>query len=108
MLNALLYRPLPYRQPESLVVIWQVDQAHPDSMNAPPIAENVDWTKQNHVFEDISLSSFTDRAIVSGLGEPRPLHTQYVTPNFFAQLGAKRSSAGFFRTTSSKTSRKPS
>jgi putative ABC transport system permease protein len=88
-MDALLYRPLPYPQPESLVVIWQIDQAHPDSTNAPPIAENVDWVKQNHVFDDISLSSFTDRAIVSGLGEPRPLHAQYVTPNFFAQLGAK-------------------
>ena len=88
-MNALLYRPLPYPQPQNLVVIWQVDQAHPDSLNAPPIAENVDWNKQNHVFEDISLSSFTDRAIVSGIGEPRPLHTQYVTPNFFDMLGAK-------------------
>jgi putative ABC transport system permease protein len=89
VMDALLYRPLPYPQPESLVVIWQIDQAHPDSTNAPPIAENVDWMKQNHVFDDISLSSFTDRAIVSGLGEPRPLHAQYVTPSFFAQLGAK-------------------
>jgi putative ABC transport system permease protein len=89
VMNALLYRPLPYPQPQSLVVIWQADQAHPDSLQPPPIAENVDWKKQNHVFEDISLSSFTDQAIVSGLGEPRPLHTQYVTPNFFAQLGAK-------------------
>ena len=88
-MDALLYRPLPYPQPQNLVVIWQVDQAHPDSLNAPPIAENVDWNKQNHVFDDISLSSFTDRAIVSGIGEPRPLHTQYVTPNFFDMLGAK-------------------
>jgi len=89
VMNALLYRPLPYPQPQSLVVIWQADQAHPDSLQPPPIAENVDWKKQNHVFDDISLSSFTDRAIVSGLGEPRPLQTQYVTANFFAQLGAK-------------------
>ncbi|MGA7556079.1 MAG: ABC transporter permease, partial [Candidatus Acidiferrales bacterium] len=89
VMDALLYRPLPYPQPQNLVVIWQVDQAHPDSLNAPPIAENVDWVKQNHVFEDISLSSFVDRAIVSGIGEPRPLHTQYVTPNFFDMLGAK-------------------
>ena len=89
VLNALLYRPLPYPQPQSLVVIWQIDQAHPESTNAPPIAENVDWKNQNHVFEDISLNSFVDRAIASGVGEPRPLHTQYVTPNFFDMLGAK-------------------
>src|SRR5580658_4953914 len=89
VLNALLYRPLPYPQPERLGVIWQTDQAHPDSTIPPPLAENVDWKNQNHVFEDISLSSFTDQAIVSGLGEPRPLHTQYVTPNFFDMLGAK-------------------
>ena len=89
VLNALLYRPLPYPHPENLVVIWQTDQAHPESTHPPPIAENVDWKKQNHVFEDISLSSFTDTAIVSGIGEPRPLHTQYVTPNFFEMLGVK-------------------
>jgi putative ABC transport system permease protein len=89
VLNALLYRPLPYPQPESLVVIWQAEQAHPDSFQAPPIAENVDWKKQNHVFDDISLSSSTDRAVVSGVGEPRSLHTQYATPNFFDMLGAK-------------------
>jgi putative ABC transport system permease protein len=89
VMDALLYRPLPYPQPQNLVVIWQTDQAHPDSLNAPPIAENVDWNKQNHVFEDISLSSFTDRAIVSGISTPRPLATQYVTPDFFDMLGAK-------------------
>jgi putative ABC transport system permease protein len=89
VLNAVLYRPMPYPQPERLVVIWQTEQAHPDSRQAPPIAEVVDWKKQNHVFEDISLNSFTDSAIVSGIGEPRPLHVQYVTPNFFSLLGAK-------------------
>ena len=49
----------------------------------------MDWKKQNHVFDDISLSSFNDRAIVSGVGEPESLYTQYVTPNFFEMLGAK-------------------
>ena len=89
VLDTLLYRPLPYPQPEKLVVIWQTEQAHPDQRNAPPIAQQVDWNKQNHVFEDIALTSFNDTASVSGLGEPRPLRTQYVTPNFFSLLGAK-------------------
>jgi putative ABC transport system permease protein len=89
VLDTLLYRPLPYPQPEELVVIWQTEQAHPDQRNAPPIAQQVDWKKQNHVFDDIALTSFNDTASVSGLGEPRPLRTQYVTPNFFSLLGAK-------------------
>jgi hypothetical protein len=89
VVDTLLYRPLPYPQPEKLVVIWQTEQAHPEQRNAPPIAQQVDWNKQNHVFEDIALISFNDTASVSGLGEPRPLRTQYVTPNLFSLLGAK-------------------
>src|SRR6266853_640925 len=89
VLDTLLYRPLPYPEPEKLVVIWQTEQAHPDQRNPPPIAQQVDWVKQNHVFEDIALTSFNDTASVAGLGEPRPLRTQYVTPNFFSLLGAK-------------------
>jgi putative ABC transport system permease protein len=89
VLNALLYRPLPYPEPDRLVVIWQTVPGHPDFRNAPPIAENVDWRQQNHVFEDIGLLSQNDTASVAGAGEPRPLHVQYLTPNFFALLGAK-------------------
>ena len=89
VLNALLYRPLPYPEPGKLVVIWQAEQSKPNVRQAPPIAETVDWKKQNHVFEDISLSSFNDVAIAAGIGEPRPLRTQHVTPNFFSMFGAK-------------------
>lgn len=89
ILNAILYRPLPYPRSERLVVIWQSELAHPESRQGPAIAENVDWRKQNHVFEDIALTSSRDTAAASGVGEPRMLHTQYVTPNFFALLGVK-------------------
>jgi len=89
VLNALLYRPLPYPDPERLVVVWQTVPGHPDWRNAPPIAEQVDWSQQNNVFEDIALLSQNDTASVAGLGEPRPLHVQYVTPNLFALLRAK-------------------
>src|SRR5712671_2630705 len=89
VLDTLLYRPLPYPHPERLVVVWETESARPDRTIAPPIAESVDWQKQNHVFEDIALISFNDTASVSGLGEPRPLRVEYVTPNLFSLLGAK-------------------
>jgi putative ABC transport system permease protein len=89
VLNALLYRPLPYPEPGQLVVIWQAEHSKPNVRQAPPIAEVVDWKKQNRVFEDISLSSGNDVTIASGIGEPRPLRTQHVTPNFFSMMGVK-------------------
>jgi len=89
VLDTFLYRPLPYPHPEKLVVIWETEAARPDRTIPPPIAELVDWQKQNHVFEDIALISFNDTASVSGLGEPRPLRVEYVTPNLFSLLGAK-------------------
>jgi len=89
VLNAVLYRPLPYPEPERLTVIWQSERAHPESRQGPAIAENLDWKKQNRAFEDIALTSGRDAAAVSGIGEPRTLRTQYVTPNFFGLLGAK-------------------
>src|ERR1700675_1580029 len=97
VLNALLYRPLPYPDPGRLVVIWQAEHSKPNVRQAPAIAEVVDWKKQNHVFEDICLSSNNDATVVTGIGEPRPLRTQYVTPNFFNMMGQKRFRGGVFR-----------
>jgi predicted permease len=89
VLNAVLYRPMPYDHPERLVAIWQTQQGHPDSSQPPPIAEMNDWKRQNHVFEDIALTSSTERSTLSGLGEAEPITVQDVTPNFFSLLGVR-------------------
>jgi predicted permease len=89
VLNAVLYRPMPYDHPERLVAIWQTEQGHPDSLQPPPIAELNDWKKQNHVFEDIALTSGYESSTLSGLGEAEPITVQDVTPNFFSVLGVK-------------------
>jgi putative ABC transport system permease protein len=88
VLNAVLYRPMPYDHPERLVVIWETEQSHPDSYQ-PPIAESVDWKGQNHVFEDIALVSGNNSSTLSGLGQPEPLHVQYTTKSYFSVLGVK-------------------
>lgn len=88
VMSAIMYRPLPYEQPDRLMAIWETEQGRPDSREQPPIAEVVDWKKQSHVFEDIALTSFPEANPVAGLGEAENLRAQFVTPNFFHVLGA--------------------
>ncbi|HTW59012.1 MAG TPA: ABC transporter permease [Terriglobales bacterium] len=89
VLNAVLYRSMPYEYPERLVAIWETERSHPEAEQAPPIAEMVDWQKQNHVFEDIALTSGRDRSTLSGLGQPESVRVQYTTDSFFRVLGVK-------------------
>src|SRR2546425_303828 len=89
VMNALLYRPLPYHGADRLVAIWETPLGHPDQRQAPPIAELLDWRKQNHVFEDIALTSGTESSILSGTDGPEPIRIQDVTPNFFDLLDTK-------------------
>jgi len=96
VLNAVMYRPMPYDHPERLVAIWQTEQGHPDSLQPPPIAEMMDWRKQDHVFEDIGLTSNTNGSSMSGLGQPEPVHVQYTTATFFSVLGVKPILGRFF------------
>jgi len=89
VIDALLYRPLPYEHPGRLVVIWATEPGHPDQNEAPPIAESVDWSKQNDVFEKIGLTSFNSTEPAAGLGAPQLIESQAVTPAFFDVLGVK-------------------
>ena len=89
VMNALLYRPLPYRGADRMVAIWETPVGHPDQWQPPPIAEILDWQKQAHVFEDIALTSGTESSVLSGSGGPEPIRIQDVTPNFFNLLGVK-------------------
>ncbi len=97
VLNAVLYRPMPYEHPERLVVIWETERNHPENVQPPPIAEMLDWQKQNHVFEDISLMSGNDRSTLSGLGQPEPVRLRQTTASFFDVLGVKPTLGRVFR-----------
>jgi putative ABC transport system permease protein len=89
VLDAALYRPLPYPHPEQLVVIWDTEPDRPDTRQNPPIAELNDWLKANHSFQDIALTSSIEGASFAGVGEPGQVRVQNVTPNYFSVLGAK-------------------
>jgi len=87
VLDVLLLRSLPYPHPEQLVAIWETQLNNPESRQPPPIAESLDWKKQNHVFQDIALTSFGEEGILSGTGEAERVIVQDSTPNLFTLLG---------------------
>ncbi|MGC9948701.1 MAG: ABC transporter permease [Bryobacteraceae bacterium] len=88
VLNAVLYRPLPYREPGRLMTIEETEAGRQNSGEPPAIADGADWRKQSHVFEDIALTSFTEPTSLAGDGGAEQARAQFVTPNFFHLMGA--------------------
>jgi putative ABC transport system permease protein len=89
LMDAALYRPLPYPHPDQLVVIWDTEPGRPDSRQPPAIAELNDWLAANHSFQDIALATTTEDSMMAGIGAAQRIDTQDVTPNYFSLMGAK-------------------
>jgi predicted permease len=87
VINAVIYRPLPYQSPERLMTVWQTDQH--GGWNRPPIADSLDWDRQKQVFEQIGLTSGAELLTMSGAGAPAMIPVQFSTPDFFTVLGVK-------------------
>ena len=87
VLNAVLYRPLPYPEPGRLMGIWETEAGRQNSREPPAIADGADWRKQSHVFEDIALTSLPEPTPLVGEGRAEQAHAQFVTPNFFHVMG---------------------
>ncbi|MGH9721918.1 MAG: permease prefix domain 1-containing protein [Bryobacteraceae bacterium] len=68
VLNAILFRALPYASPERLVLIWET--RHKDQQqDIPPLANVMDWRSQNRSFEDIARAAlYSGAETLTGLG----------------------------------------
>ncbi|MFZ1219630.1 MAG: ABC transporter permease [Chthoniobacterales bacterium] len=88
VVNALLLRPLPYKNPDQLVVIWENATHLGFPKNTPPPANFLDWQKQNTLFE--GMGAFAERTFnLTGVGEPERLEGRRVSANLFDLLGVK-------------------
>src|SRR6266508_3309036 len=69
VVNAVLLRPLPFKDPEQLVMVWE-NAAHlgfPKNTPAPP--NFIDWQRQNTVFT--GMAAMSERSFnLTGVGEP--------------------------------------
>src|SRR5215213_10106864 len=81
VVNAVVLRPLPYANPDSLVMIWETMPGNDKRWVAP--GNFIDWRKQAQAFEQIAGYSNANLNL-TGDGEPERLTGAAVTANVFA------------------------
>ena len=86
VVNAVLLRPLPFKQPEQLVMLWE-NAAHLGfPKNTPSPANFLDWQKQASAFT--GMAAMDERSFnLTGVGEPERLDGRRVSANLFELLG---------------------
>ena len=86
VVNSVLLRPLPYKDPEQLVMVWEDASKFGYPHDTPTTANYVDWRDQNTVFE--GMSAIADESFnLTGTGDPERLEGRLVSANLFPLLG---------------------
>jgi putative ABC transport system permease protein len=86
--DALLLRPLSYRDPDRVVLIWERNMTLDRPRNVIAPANFLDWRAQSNSFEQMAAIA-EGRLSVTGAGEPEEVAVQFVSPSLFGMLGAK-------------------
>jgi putative ABC transport system permease protein len=86
VINSVLLRPLPYHDPDNLVMVWERNSQHTNPHNTVSPPNYLDWQNRNTVFSDMSFI-FDERANLTGNGDPQEVVVQDVSANFFSLLG---------------------
>ncbi|HEV3039219.1 MAG TPA: ABC transporter permease [Candidatus Angelobacter sp.] len=93
IVNAVLLRPLPYRDPQRLMLLAEHWPQFPRLSLSYPNYK--DWRDQSHSFEAIGAVR-NDLMTMTGGSEAERLPSQYVTANLFDLLGVKPESGRAF------------
>ena len=88
-MNAVLLRPLPYKEAEQLVLLWELNRHNGDHEIKASAPDYIDWKEQNSVFQDIAaFNANSDLGLnLSEAGHPARISATSVTGNLFSVLG---------------------
>src|SRR5437867_2051779 len=87
VVDAILIKPLPYKDPHRLVMVWEANPHRERAKNVISPGNFLDWQSQNTVFEQMAALNET-RLNLTGSAEPEEIRGQAVTANLFPMLGA--------------------
>ncbi|HEY3380992.1 MAG TPA: ABC transporter permease [Vicinamibacterales bacterium] len=86
IVNAVLLEPLPFRDPDRLVMMWEETARRPGKPNTVGPANFLRWRDRATAFEQMA-ALYDTRMSLAGVGEAEELVVQVVTPEFFPTLG---------------------
>jgi hypothetical protein len=83
LVDAVLLKPLPYPQPEKMVI---VSEKNPFGIrNFISTLNFLDWKEQNRCFQFLSVAK--DTVTLTGSGRPQELNVERVSPSYFKAFG---------------------
>lgn len=88
VVNAVLLQPLPFKNPDQLVIIWENATHLGFPKNTPSPANFLDWRAQSTVFSGMAAMS-PKNFNLTGVGEPERLEGRRVSANLFDLLGVQ-------------------
>lgn len=84
VVNSQLLRPLPYPEPEDVVIIWETSEKFGSMSISYP--NFTDWRNRAETMEEIAVYR-RDRFNMTGIGDPEQVRTTMISANMFDALG---------------------
>jgi len=85
VINSVLLKPLPYRDAEAIMTVWQYSTSLAIQEDVSP-ANFLDYKEQNHVFEEMAAIEPYSHDLL-GAGEPEAISSWLVSEDFFRLSG---------------------
>ena len=88
VVNTILLRPLPYPDPDSLVMVWEDRTKAGYPRDTPSPANFISWKEQSQTL--LGMSAYTNLSVsLTGVGEPERIEGQRVSASLFPLLGVE-------------------
>jgi len=88
VVSSVLLRPLPFKDPKRLAIIWETSLKHRATISPISSADFVDWRDQTRVFEQLAAWRFLYFNL-SGTDQPERVQGLAVSASFLPLLGAQ-------------------
>ncbi|MGB6886456.1 MAG: ABC transporter permease [Candidatus Acidiferrum sp.] len=86
VVNSALLKALPYRQEQSVVMVWETKLREGRDHNVVSPANFIYWKEHSSAFEQMA-AFFDDTSTLTGDGDPEEIPSQGISTNLFSLLG---------------------